>query len=178
MRRRAARAVFVFLCGALAAVLGAGTALLYTPAGRALLARLLTDQAPRLVRGSLSIGRVAGRWVDGFVLSDVVIRDTAGVLLARVPRLEVHYTLANLLAGRLVFTSATLHRPEVQIVKHRGGRANYQEVFRLNEGKGGGASPLIEVNEFAVDSGRVTIRVPWNPDPRIRNERQLDSALA
>ena len=178
MRRRAARAVFVFLCGALATVLGAGTALLYTTAGRALLARVLTDQAPRLVRGSLRIGRVAGRWVDGFSLGDVEIRDTAGVLLARVPRLEVHYTLANLLAGRMVFSRATLHGPEVQIVKHRGGRLNYQEVFRLNEGTGGGPSPLIELNQLEVDSGRVTIRVPWNPDRRIRSERQLDSALA
>ena len=178
MRRRAARAFFVFLCGALATVLGAGTALLYTSAGRALLARVLTDQAPRLVRGSLRIGRVAGPWVDGFSLSDVLIRDTAGVVLARVPRLDLHYTLANLLAGRMVFSRAILHAPEVQIVKHRGGRLNYQEVFRLNEGTGGGPSPLIEINQLEVDSGRVTIRVPWNPDTRIRSERQLDSALA
>jgi autotransporter translocation and assembly factor TamB len=178
MRRRLAHAVFVFLCGTLAAGLGVGTALLYSPSGRALLARLLTDHAPRLVRGSLRIGRVSGRWVDGFTLNNVVIQDTAGELLAKVPRIEVHYRLANLLAGRMVFSRALLHRPEVQIVKHRGGRLNFQEVFRLNEGPGGGASPLIELNDLTVDEGRVTIRVPWNPDRRLHTTRQVDSALA
>ncbi|HEV8356136.1 MAG TPA: translocation/assembly module TamB domain-containing protein [Gemmatimonadales bacterium] len=180
MRRRAARAVFVLLVGTLATALGVGTALLYSPAGRGLLARLLTDQAPRLVRGTLQIGRVSGRWVDGFTLRDVVIRDTAGVLLARLERVDVGYRLVNLLAGRLVLSRARLVRPEVQIIKHRTGRLNYEEIFRLNEGKGGGGgiTPLIELHEVRVDSGHVTIRVPWNPDGRLRTERQLDSALA
>ena len=178
MRRHAVRALFIFLCGTLAALLGVATSLLYSPPGRTLLARLLTDYAPRLVRGTLHIGRVSGRWVDGFTLHTVIVRDTAGELLAQVPRIEVHYQLANLLAGRMVFSRALLTEPEVHIVKHRAGRLNFQEIFRLNEGRGGGTAPLIELNDLRVDNGQVTIRVPWNPDRRLRTPRQLDSALA
>src|ERR1041385_1798033 len=78
----------------------------------------------------------------------------------------------------MVFSRALLTEPEVHIVKHRAGRLNFQEIFRLNEGRGGGTAPLIELNDLRVDNGQVTIRVPWNPDRRLRTPRQLDSALA
>jgi hypothetical protein len=37
-----------------------------------------------------------------------VVRDTAGVLLADIPRLEVRYGLANILARRFVFARVHL----------------------------------------------------------------------
>ncbi len=181
MPRLLARAFFVLLCAALAAGLGVVSALLGTPAGRALLARLLTDQAPRLVRGSVHIGGVEGPWVDGLALDSVVIRDTSGVLVAEVPRLRVSYHLSDLLAGRFIFSSALLERPVLQVIKHRSGRLNYEEVFRLNEGGGQGGvkrAPLIEIRGVRVTGGRLTIRLPWHPDGRIHTARQVDSALA
>ncbi|NOT07927.1 MAG: hypothetical protein HOP28_06950 [Gemmatimonadales bacterium] len=179
MRRRAARGLFVLICGALAAVLGIVSAILYTPHGKALLARLVTQEAHRLVRGSVAIRSVSGTWYGGFALDGVVIRDTAGTLFADVPRLEVRYTLANLLAGRVVVSSATLRGLQLQIIKHRSGRLNYEEIFRLNEGPPGtGPTPLIEIHDLTIDSGRVTIRVPWNPDGRLRSAARIDSALA
>jgi autotransporter translocation and assembly factor TamB len=178
MHRRIARSVFILLCGAIATTLGVIGALLFTPPGRQLLARLLTDQAPRLVRGSVYIGAVRGGWVKGFVLDSVVIRDTSGTVLLAAPRVEVRYELANLLAGRVVINFARAIRPRIELVKHRSGRLNYEEIFKLGEGPKGGPSPLIEIHDLEIEAGRLTIRLPWRPDGRLRLARQVDSALA
>jgi len=178
MRHRIARSVFILLCGALATALGVVGALLYTPSGRALLARVLTDQSSRLVRGSVFIGAVRGTWVQGFTLDSVVVRDSSGTLFLAARRIEVGYSLANLLGGRAVLSTARLVHPEIQLLKHRGGRLNYEEILRLGEGKPGGASPLIEIQDLAIEDGRVTIRLPWSPDGRLRGAAQVDSALS
>jgi len=178
MRRRVARWFFILVCGALATVLGFASALLYAPPGRRLLARLLSEHSSGLVRGTVHIGALTGRWIDGFAVDSMVIRDTTGAVLASIPHLRVSYRLADIWAGKFVVSQATLLHPDIQIIKHRSGRLNYEEVFRLNEGPGGpGPSPLIEIDQLRVDSGRVLLRLPWNPDGRLRNQRQIDSAL-
>lgn len=174
-----ARAVFVLVCGSLAAALGLATALLFSPPGRVLLTRVVTEQAHLLIRGSVHIGAVSGRWLGGFALDSVVIRDTSGVLLAAVPRIELRYLLPNLLAGRIILESVTLRRPVLNLVKHRSGRVNYEEIFRLNEGPpGSGPGSLIEFKNLTIEGGHLTLSLPWNPDGRLRTRRQIDSALA
>lgn len=179
MRRRLARGVFVLFCGLVATVLGVVSAVLWTPPGLRLVARFINEQAQGMVRGSLQIGSVGGRFLKGFSLERVVIRDSAGVLFAEIPKVELQYQLGNLLGGRMVFLALNLHDPDIQIIKRRNGRLNYQEIFRLGEGpKGTGPAQLVEVHNLRVDGGRITIRLPWNPDGRLRTPRQVDSALA
>ncbi|HEX7025550.1 MAG TPA: hypothetical protein VF187_12090, partial [Gemmatimonadales bacterium] len=179
MRRRLARGVFVLLCGAIATVLGGVSAVLWTPPGLRLMTRLVNEQAGRLVRGSIHVAAVSGRWVHGFSLDSVVISDSAGVRFAEVPRIELRYALSNLLAGRIVLNSATLRGADIQVIKHRSGRLNYEDIFRLGEGPGGtGPSPLIEIRDLELQSSRITLRLPWNPDGRLRTAAQVDSALA
>ncbi len=187
MRRQVARSFFILLCGAIATAIGVVTALFFTTPGRHLLLRIIRDQSDRVLRGSVEIGAVRGSWFRGFTLEDVVIRDTAGVVMARVPVVQARYDLANLLGGRFVISGLRLIRPELQIMKHRegpgrDGRTNVEEIFRLNEDTTESATPsrppLIEVRNFAIEAGDVVIRVPYNPDGRLRTRRQLDSALA
>lgn len=178
MRRRIARALFVGLAALAAAVLGVAGALVATGPGRALLARLVSDQSNRLVRGSVSIARIAGDFRTHLELDSVVVRDTAGALLASLPRLEVEFSLPAFLAGRVVLNRVRAVEPRIRIVKHRGGRMNFQEVLRLGEGTGGGPSPLIEFRNLDIIDGRLEIRTPWNPDGRLRTAAQRDSALA
>ncbi len=179
MRRRLIRWVFVVLVGAVAAVLGVATALLYSPPGRELLVRLVSGRAGGMVRGSLAIGAVSGRWLTGFNLERVVIKDSTGALLADVPRVEISYRLGDILGGRILIGSLRLHRPVIQIIKHRSGRVNYEEIFRLGETSSTGGPPqLVEIHDLVIDSGTVTIRLPWNPDGRLRTRARVDSALA
>ncbi|HEU5217443.1 MAG TPA: translocation/assembly module TamB domain-containing protein, partial [Gemmatimonadales bacterium] len=179
MRRRILRWIFVVFVGAVAATLGVVTALLYSPPGRVLLARLVSSRAGSVIRGSLSVGAVSGRWLNGFSLERVVIKDAHGELLADVPRLEIAYHLGDILAGRYVIGSLRVHRPVIQIFKHRTGRVNYEEIFRLGERTTpGGPSRLVEIRGLTIDSGMVTIRLPWHPDGRLHTQSQVDSALA
>ena len=180
MRRRVARGIFVLFCGLIATVLGVVSAILWTPPGLRLVARVINEQAQAMVRGSIHVGAVRGQWIEGFSLDSVVIRDSSGVLFAEIPRVELRYPLRAILGGRIILSSLRLTRPEIQIIKRRrNGRLNYQEIFRLGErSRGTGPSSLIEVQNLEIEDGRVTIRLPWNPDGRLRTARQVDSALA
>ena len=119
MRRRLARGVFVLFCGLVATVLGVVSAVLWTPPGLRLVARFINEQAQGMVRGSLQVGSVNGRFLKGFALERVVIRDSAGVLFAEIPRVELQYQLGNLIGGRMVFLALNLHDPDIQIIDLR-----------------------------------------------------------
>lgn len=178
MRLRLGRGLVVGLATVVATVLGVAGSLVATGPGRALLVRLVSDQSHRLVRGSISIGGISGDFRTRLALDSVVVRDTAGGLLASVPRLEVEFSLPAFLAGRVVMHRVRVIEPEIRIVKHRGGRINFQEVLRLGEGgPGGGPSPLVEFRNLELIDGRLEIRTPWNPDGRLQTDGQRDSAL-
>jgi len=179
MRRWLARAVFVGLLAVVAAALGTVTAMVRTGPGRALLARLLSEESNRLVRGSITIGRISGDFVSGLTLDSVVIRDTTGALLADVGQLDIRFRIANLLAQRFVFDTVRAAALRLEVTKHRGGRMNYQEVLRLDEGPPGtGPGTLLRLETLVIADGQVIIRTPWNPDGRLVTPTQRDSALA
>lgn len=178
MRRLVARVGLVVVLTVLAAILGTGGALLETRPGRDLLARLLSEQSNRLVRGSITIGRIEGNFVSWLGFDSVVVRDTAGQSLADIRRLEIRFTLANLLAQRLVFSSVRASGVRLEVIKHRGDRMNYQEILRLGETPGNGPGTLLRIDQLVIADGRLTIRTPWNADGRLTTVRQRDSALA
>ena len=178
MRRLIARFFFVVLLGGLAMILGVVTSLTLTPPGRALLARVVPEALDRVVDGQVRIGGISGSFLYDLTLQDVVIRDTSGVLLASVPRLHFGYRIPNLAANRFVFTGVELDNPVIQVIRHRNGRLNFQDIFRLGRGPGGGRSPLIVLNDVRIRSGLIRVAVPWNPPATATTGPQRDSALA
>ncbi len=178
MRRRMARFVFVTLLGGAAALLGVLAALILTPPGRDLLARTVSSELSRVVSGSVDVGSISGSFLYDLTLERLVVRDTAGVLLADLPRVRVGYRLPNLLAGRFVLSRLRLDQPIVQLIKHRNGRMNYEEVLRLGRSRGTGAPPLIEFRDVEVRHGTLRIALPWSPPSELNSERARDSALA
>jgi autotransporter translocation and assembly factor TamB len=97
MRRRIARFVFVTLLAMVATVLGVATALTLSPPGRALLARTVSSELSRVINGSIEVASISGSFVYDLTLERLVVRDTAGVLLAQLPRVRVAYQLPNFL---------------------------------------------------------------------------------
>ena len=179
MRRLVARSLFVLILALVASALGTVTAMIRTPPGRDLLARLLSEESNRLVRGSIVIGRISGNFVSGLTLDSVVIRDTTGALLADIDQLDLRFRLSNLLAQRFVFDSVWATGPRLEVTKHRDGRMNYQEILKLNEGPPGtGPGTLLQLENLVIRDGQVTIRTPWNPDGRLTTATERDSALA
>ncbi len=177
MHRRIARFVFVFLLGTLAMVLGVVTSMTLTPPGRDLLARTVSRFLDQIVLGQVQVGAISGSFLYDLTLENLVVRDTSGALLGDLPRVRVSYRLPILLAGQVVLSGVQLDRPVIQLIKHRNGRMNYEEVFRIGKGKPGGRSPLVEFHNVRVNNGSLRIALPWNPDRSLTTQEARDSAF-
>ncbi|HEV8453547.1 MAG TPA: translocation/assembly module TamB domain-containing protein, partial [Gemmatimonadales bacterium] len=93
------------------------------------------------------------------------------------PRTRVSYRLPNLLAGQVVLSAMELDRPIIQLIKHRNGRMNYEEVLGIGKGSKGGKSPLVEFHNVQMTDGTLRIALPWNPPKSARTEASVDSTL-
>jgi hypothetical protein len=178
MRRRVARFLFVTLLGSLAMVLGVVSSMTLTPPGRNLLARTVTEGLGRILLGRVKVGAISGSFLYDLTLENLVVRDTSGALLADLPRVRVTYRLPNFLAKQVVLSGVQLERPTIQLIKHRNGRLNLEEVLRLGTGKKGGTSPLIDFYDVKVHDGTLRIALPWNPSKSLTTQEARDSALA
>jgi translocation and assembly module TamB len=177
MRRQLARFLFVFFIGTLAMVLGVVTSMTLTPPGRDLLARTVSRMLDRIVIGSVRVGAISGSFLYDLTLENLVVRDTSGALLADLPRAKVSYRLPNLIAGQVVLSGLQLDRPTIQLIKHRNGRMNYEEVLGIGKGSPGGRSPLVEFHNVRMNGGTIRIALPWNPPKTALTEFSVDSAL-
>ena len=163
MRRLVTRLFFLVIIGSMAMVLGVFTAMTLTPPGRALLARTVSRILDEIIVGQVKVGAISGSFLYDLTLEDLVVRDTSGALLADLPRVRVGYRLPNFLARQVILSSVQLDHPTIQLIKHRNGRMNYEEVLGLGKGKGGGTSPLIEFHDVKVNGGTLRIALPWKP---------------
>ena len=178
MRRRLVHALLVILLGTIPMVLGVIVAMIWTRPGRDLLARGVSRYMDTLFRGDVEVGALSGSFLFGLNIDRLTIRDTSGVLFAEIPRLEVGYSIPNFLANRIVLTGVRMVRPTIQLIKHRNGRMNYEEILRLGESQGGGPSPLVELRDVQLDSGTVRIYTPWKYKDGIDGESERAAALA
>ena len=177
MRRQLARLLFVFVVGSVAMVLGVVTSMTLSPPGRDLLARTVSKLLDRIVTGQVKVGAISGSFLYDLTLENLVVRDTSGALLADLPRARVTYRLPNLIAGQVVLSGLELDRPTIQLIKHRSGRMNYEEVLGIGKGSKGGKSPLVEFHNVQMTGGTLRIALPWNPAKSARTEASVDSAL-
>jgi translocation and assembly module TamB len=177
MRRLLARFLFVFVIGTGAMILGVVTSMTLTPPGRDLLARTVSRFLDRIVSGQVRVGAISGSFLYDLTLENLVVRDTSGELLVDLPRVRVAYRLPNLIAGQVVLSAMQLERPTIQLIKHRNGRMNYEEVLRIGKGSPGGKSPLVEFHNVRMSEGTLRIALPWNPPKTALTESSVDSAL-
>lgn len=178
MTRRVGYWALILAGGILATALGAMAALVWTSPGRALLARVVNQEAGRLVRGTLTVGRLSGNFLSRIRIEDLEVRDTSGALLLAAPVAEVNFALTSLLAGRMIFDAVTLERPRLEVVQHRGGRLNYEEVLRSGEGGGDGPSSHLELRQLRVTDGFIQVSLPWDHPGQLTTDQARDSALA
>lgn len=178
--RHVVRAFIVLIVGLVASAVGVLAALTLTPPGRALLARNVSHLLESTLRGQVDVGNIGGSFLRDLVLRDVVVRDTAGVLLASLPHARLSYRIPNLLAQRFILETLVLDDPIINLVRHGNGRWNYEEVLRLNEGGPGGTSPLIEFRNLRIVDGTLSLAYPWPGSDKTGAVRQaaIDSARA
>ncbi len=150
------------LCGGL---LGSAAAVLWSPPGQRLLARVVTTLISARVAGRVDIGGIRGSLLGHAVLERVAVHDSLGGLVLTAERLEVRYILADLLAGRLVFHDVRVERPVIHLIRLRRSRWNYEEVFRTKPGAPGGSSPLVELHDLVIHDGTIRVDVATTPRP-------------
>ena len=121
------------LVGLLACFLGALNGLVGTRAGRTMLARITSRAVERALAGTVTVGEVRGSLLTGVVLTDVRLMDPDSTLVAFLPRAELGYNPIDFAAGRIVLMEVRLDRPYINIVQHRNGRTNFDELLRLGE---------------------------------------------
>ena len=169
--------LFVFVIGTAAMILGVVTSMTLTPPGRDLLARTVSRFLDRIVTGQVRVGSISGSFLYDLTLENLVVRDTSGELLVDLPRVRVAYRLPNFIAGQVVLSAMQLDSPTIQLIKHRNGRMNYEEVLGIGKGSKGGKSPLVEFHNVKMTDGMLRIALPWNPPRSARTESSVDSAL-
>ncbi|MGH7590696.1 MAG: translocation/assembly module TamB domain-containing protein [Gemmatimonadales bacterium] len=178
MHRLFVRISLVSALGMLGTVVGTFVAVFFTPAGRGLAGRALAERMNGLVRGDVEVGAVGGTVLTGLELDQLVIRDSAGALLADIPHAEVRYRLPEILAGRIVLQRLTLDHPVFHVIKHRDGRMNYEEVLHLGESKGHGPGTLVRFSNVEIRGGSLQLDVPWSPPDSMRTRALVEQALA
>ena len=177
MRRQLARFLFVFVIGIAAMVLGVITSMTLTPPGRDLLARTSRSCSTASSSARSKVGSISGSFLYDLTLENLVVRDTSGALLADLPRVRVSYRLPNFIAGQVVLSAIQLDRPTIQLIKHRNGRMNYEEVLGIGKGQGREV-PAGRVPQRADDGRDAPHRAALESAESARTEGSVDSALA
>jgi hypothetical protein len=135
--RHVVRVLVLLVVGVIASLVGVIVALTVTPPGRALLARNVSHQLETLLRGQVLVGGIEGSFLRDLVLTNVVVRDTSGVLLVSLPVVRVKYLVPNFLAKRFILEMLEVDNPVINLVRHASGRWNSEDVLRLSEGPPG-----------------------------------------
>jgi hypothetical protein len=178
MRRHVIRLFIAILLGTVPALLGGATALLFTETGRLLTGRLVAGELGRVMRGRFEVARVSGNFLRTLEFDHVVIRDTTGDLLADIPSSRGPLQVPQPHGGPDHPRDLEVDRGTIRIVKQKNGRLNFQDIFKLGEGKGGGTSPLIELRNARLHATTLEALLPWNPPDTAKTDASKASALA
>ena len=165
--RRSLAVLLWIIAGLLACFLGTLSALVNTSAGRALLGAVARSAATQAIGGRMEIGAVSGSLLTDLDLTDVKLYDPDSTLVAELPRVTVSYRLLDLLAGRVVLRDVTLDHPYVNLLQHRNGRLDIEELLHLGEHHGPsiGTPALVQLRNVRIVSGTVLLRLQSRPAP-------------
>src|SRR5713226_7260661 len=180
MVRRSLGALLWSLVGLLACSLGALSALVGSGAGRTLLATVTRESLERAVAGSVELGDVSGPLLTGLTLSQVKLYDPDSTLVAWLPHAEISYNPFDFAAGRVVLREVVLDRPYVNVVQHRNGRLNLEQLLKLggpppSPSTGSHApAPLVLLRNVQIADGTLVLRLRARPG---KGGEHADSAL-
>lgn len=164
--RRIIAVLFLPIVLLVPAVIGTVAAIVFTPPGHALLARIATQWITRSVAGSVEIGAIRGNIWEHIELDRVVIRDAHGAVILIAPRIAASYILPELLAHRLIFNDVQIDSLVLHLVRLRANHWNYEQVFHLGEGPDDGTPPPhVALNGLRITNGFVQVDAPTTPGP-------------
>jgi hypothetical protein len=159
---------------AVVALLLVGAAYLVTNSdwGRERVRRYIVGLLERNSHGIIHIGSVSGNLLNGFTLHDVVITDSAHNPFVKADEIWARYSLNTLRGKKIDFREVRMVRPIIVIDKQPGGKWNYDRIFPRDTVTRTGVQPSgwgkwIRFSDVTVLDGDLTVRAPWQPDPKL-----------
>ncbi|HEU4570026.1 MAG TPA: translocation/assembly module TamB domain-containing protein [Gemmatimonadales bacterium] len=183
MRRatgRVGKATAIVALGLVGTLTGSVGAVFFTPAGRGLAGRALSERLDRVVHGDVTVGAVGGPLWGSLVVEQLSLRDRGGAELLRADRVAASYRLLDLLRGRILLHDVTLDGVDVLLEQHRDGRWNVEALFAGGDSAvpGPATPPEIALERVTIRDGRLRLRTPWSPPDSARTPRAARAALA
>jgi translocation and assembly module TamB len=156
--------------GAIAVLTVAGVLLFtMTDFGRERVRRFTLQTLSEMVHGQVRIGGIGGNLLDGVVMTDFSIADTAGRPFVTADTVVADYHLIAFARKRIELHSLRLVRPLVIFDKLEDEDWNFESIFpedttpdKPDEGPGFG--DWVAFNDVEVIGGRFIVRTPWKPD--------------
>lgn len=132
------------------------------------------------VHGVVRIGSLDGDLLDHLIATDLAISDSSGALFLSARRVEVSYSLADLLGKRLYLHHVRLDSAVVVLAQSPDESWNYTRAFA-----GSTATPIpapagwgswIALSDVQINAADLTIRTQWQPDSTLTGAAR-DSAI-
>src|SRR5687767_1212606 len=173
--------------GAIAVLTVAGVLLLtMTDFGRERVRRFTLQTLSEMVHGQVRIGGIGGNLLDGVVMTDFSIADTAGRPFVSADTVIADYRLIAFAKKRIELHSLRLVRPLVIFDRLEDEDWNWESIFQGDTtpkapDKGPGFGDWVAFNDVEVVGGRFIVRTPWKPDgdsTGAARERVIADALA
>lgn len=156
------RTVFALVLLTAAIVLGV-LALVHTPFGRSRVARVIENQANRVLNGQFEVAAVSGGIITGLDLHGVTFTQ-GGVATIRAERLSVHYSILQLLRGEsIVIDRLRITGLIVNGVRMPSGALNLSSLLRPRAPTSGAPRRTIDIRDIQVEGGTLTFDDRWGP---------------
>jgi hypothetical protein len=148
--------------------------------GRVRVRRYVEGLIQRNSHGLVHIGSVSGNLLNGVILHDVVITDSARAPFVKADEIWARYSLGTLRGKKIDLHQVKLVRPIIVIDKQPGGKWNYDRIFPRDTATSRGPRKTgwgtwIRFSDVTMVQGDVTVRAPWEPDPHKSAAEQKDA---
>lgn len=176
--------IFMALVIAMLVIAGAGLLVITrTDFGRERVRRMAVSTLQGQVNGIVRIGRVSGNLLEGIVLHDVAITDSAGAPLIVAEQIGAKYRALDFAKKRIALWDVNLVRPLIVIDRQPGeSKWNYQKLFpgdtttKVDTGPGWG--DWLSFRNVTITDGRMVVRTPWEPSDGLAPEQRAQASEA
>jgi translocation and assembly module TamB len=179
MRKALIRFFAAIVIVALLLVLGVYT-LTNTNWGREQVRKKIVAMLQDNSHGIIHIGSISGNLLNGVMLHDVIITDSAGAPFLKADSIAARYTLGTFTDKRVDLDDVSLYRPVVVLDRVSGGKWNYDRIFPRDSVTPQGVRKTgwgtwIRFTDMTVYDGDVTVKAPWEPDNSLTGQQRKDA---